>query len=152
MSDTISHHCASHPSNEPERPSEPHGQAVRRARLRNPARRTAGAGLLLVGCLLSLQGLGACGDRRIKFCEAGFDPLTQDCKATGGAGGAGGGGSGGSSGTAGASGAGGTPSPGGAAGGGAGGMGGSGGGPGPDASVPPDAGDAGGALDAAVAP
>jgi hypothetical protein len=152
MSDTVSHHCASHPSNEPERLSEPHGQAVRRARLRNRARRTADAGLLLVGCLLSLQGLAACGDRRIKFCENGFDPATQDCRAVGGAGGAGGGSGGGSSGTAGASGAGGTPSPGGAAGGGAGGTGGSGGGAGLDASVPPDAGDAGDALDAAAAP
>jgi hypothetical protein len=154
MSDTISHHCASHPSNEPQRPSEPHGEAVRRGRLRNRARRSAGAGLLVAGCLLWLQGLSACGDRRIKFCEEDFDPVAQDCRAVGGAGGrgSGGGGAGGSSGTtAGTGGVGGTGSPGGAAGAGAGGTGGSGA-PVLDASVPSDAGDAGGALDAAVAP
>jgi hypothetical protein len=153
MSDKISHHCVSHPLNEPERRSEPQGEGVGRARMRNPGRRTASAGLLLGGCLAALQGLGACGDRRIIFCENGFDATAHACNAAAGAGGAGGGGgAGGSAGTsAGASGTGGTTSPGGAAGAAAGGTGGSAGASSPDASVPSDAGDAGG-LDAAVAP
>jgi hypothetical protein len=150
MSDTISHHSASHPANQPDRPGQPRGQGVCRARLRNRARSTAGTWLLFAGCLAALEGLGACGDRRIIFCDAGFDQMAQACSVAGGAGGAGGGGAGGSAGTtAGASGAGGA-SPGGAAGAGAGGTGGSAGAPILDASVPSDAGDAGAALDAAA--
>lgn len=107
---------------------------------------------LLLGCLMASSVIVGCGDRRIIFCDGGFDEMKQACVVAGaGGGGAGGGGAGGGAGSAGTGGAGGTAAGGGGAG-GVGGAGGSAGAAGGDTTGAPDAGDAGSNLDAAVAP
>jgi hypothetical protein len=151
MSDTISHHRACRPSSEPRLSSGPsrHGAGAAPEKAARPA---AGGWLVLAGCLLSFGSVPACDDRRIVFCESGFDETTQRCAVTAGAGGGGGGGAGGSAGSAaGTGGSAGAAAQGGMGGSSAGGTGGSAGSP-VDASVATDGGDAGDVLDAAVAP
>jgi len=150
MSHTISRDSTCPRSSEPEPLARRRSETVRDDRVNAWARGIAPLARATAGLVLLVGVLVACGDRRIVFCDAGYDPATEQCRVVA-PGGAGGGGAGGSAGgTAGSGGAGGTAGSSGTGGGGAGGVGGS-----PadlDASVPLDAGDASDTSDAAAVP